>query len=213
MMAEYILTIQQPYPGDEWYCPIKPLYKCFDISRNTQKHYEIADWLTGFIIKVAKSHLSNPHFDIRGWYVCRRTHALNLPKEQVTLYQMWTALDYVVTQLLTSAIETHFSSVDPKLDLELQLYVHQKDVSSIEYIVKDLDFGLQTPISRRWLEEPTFDLLQWYLQYLEFKHHYSERYEAKQLELYGDQAIFDANDSEYRSTSSSMEDPQWGSQN
>ena len=35
MMAEYILTIQQPYPGDEQYHPIKPLYEHFNISRNT----------------------------------------------------------------------------------------------------------------------------------------------------------------------------------
>ena len=143
-MAEYILTIQEPYLGDERYHPIEPPYKHFNISRNTWKHHEIANRLTTFTIKVAKSHLSNPHFDIWGWYACRHTHALNLPKEWVTPYQMGTALDYVATQPLTSTIETHFPSVNPKLDLESQFYVHQKNIGSIEYIVKDLDFGLQT---------------------------------------------------------------------
>ena len=97
---------------------------------------------------MAKSHLSNPHFNIQGWYVHRRTHALNLPEEQVIPYQVGTALDYVMTWLLTNAIGTHFPSINPELNLELWFYVHQKDVGSIEYIVEDLDFGLQTPISR-----------------------------------------------------------------
>jgi hypothetical protein len=76
-------------------------------------------------------------------------------------------------------------SVNPDLDPESQFYVHQKDIGSINYIIKDLDFELQTRISKQWLEEPTFDLVHWYLQYLEFEHQYSEKYEAKQQELYG----------------------------
>ena len=98
---------------------------------------------------------------------------------------MGSALDYVATKLLTSAIETHFPSVNPDLDPESRFYVHQKDFGSSEYIIKDLDFKLQTQISKRWLEEPTFNLVHWYLQYLEFEHQYSERYDAKQRELYG----------------------------
>ena len=148
-----------------------------------------------------------------GTPVHRHTCALNLPKKQVTPYQMGTALDYVTTRLLTNAIETHFPSVNPELNPELQFYIHQKDIGSIKYIVKDLDFSLQTPISRLWLEEPTFDLVQWYLQYLEFKHHYSKRYKAKQLELYGNLATCNADNSEYKPTSSLIKDPQLGSSN
>ena len=94
-------------------------------------------------------------------------------------YQMGSALDYVATRLLTNAIATHFPSVDPDLDLESQFYVHQKDFGSIDYIVEDLDFELQTRIPKQWLAEPTFDLVHWYLQSLEFENHYSEGYEAK----------------------------------
>jgi hypothetical protein len=87
--------------------------------------------------------------------------------------------------VLTNAVEMHFPSVNPDLDPESQFYVHQKDFGSIDYIIEDLDFGLQTQISKTWLEEPTFDLVHWYLQYLEFEHQYSKRYEARQQELYG----------------------------
>jgi hypothetical protein len=97
MMAEYILTIQQPYPGDEHYCPIEPPYKRFGITKCSPRLYLIADRLTGFLVKIAKTHLANPHFDIQGWYARKRTKALNLPRVQLVPYQMGSALDYVAT--------------------------------------------------------------------------------------------------------------------
>ena len=61
---------------------------------------------------------------------------------------MGSALDYVATKLLANAIKTHFLSVNPDLNPESQFYVHQKDFGSSEYIIKDLDFELQTQISK-----------------------------------------------------------------
>jgi hypothetical protein len=68
-------------------------------------------------------------------------------------------------------------------------------------------------ISKQWLEEPTFDLVHWYLQLLESEHHHSERYEAKQQELYRIQPVINLNDSESGSTSSSPAkvEQQWDS--
>jgi hypothetical protein len=102
---------------------------------------------------------------------------------------MGSAPDYVATRVLTNAVEMHFPSVNPDLDPESQFYVHQKDFGSIDYIIKDLYFRLQTWISKTWLEEPTFDLVHWYLQYLEFEHQYSKKYEARQQELYRPQTV------------------------
>lgn len=65
---------------------------------------------------------------------------------------MGPALDYIATKLLTNAIETHFPSVDPNLNLESQFYVHQKDFGSPKYIIEDLDSKLWTQISKQWLE-------------------------------------------------------------
>jgi hypothetical protein len=79
MMAEYILMVQQPYPGDERYCPIEPPYKRFSFTRCNPSNYSIADRLTGFRVKVAKTHLANPHFDVPGWYAHKQARALNLP--------------------------------------------------------------------------------------------------------------------------------------
>ena len=207
MMAEFILTIKQPYPRDERYCPIEPLYKRFEITKCTPSSYLIANQMTGFLIKVAKAHLANPHFDIRGWYVHQQNKVLNLPQERVMPYQMGSALDYVATWLLTNAIATHFPLVNPDLDLESWFYVHQKDFGSIDYIVEDLDFELQTRISKQWLEEPTFNLV----HYLEFEHRYSERYEAKQQELYGDQTLLSLSDVEigFTGTTSGETEQEW----
>jgi hypothetical protein len=67
MIAEYILTILQPYPRDERFRLIKPVYEHFNISRHTSGTYLIIDWLTGFKVKLAKLCLANPHFDLRRW--------------------------------------------------------------------------------------------------------------------------------------------------
>ena len=97
---------------------------------------------------------------------------------------MGSSLDYVATRLLVSAIESHFLLINPDLDLEARFYVHQSDFGSNDYIIEDLDLELQTRISKKWLEEPTFELVPWYLQYLESEHQYSARYKDKQIELY-----------------------------
>ena len=140
--------------------------------------------LARFQVKIARSYLANPHFDLSGWYARRRTQALNLPRASFTPFQMGRSLDYVTTWLLTSAIESHFPSITPDLDPESRFYVHQFDFGSNIYIIEDVDFCLQTRILKQWLEDPTFDLVLWYLQMLEFEHQYSARYEAKQIELY-----------------------------
>jgi hypothetical protein len=106
-------------------------------------------------------------------------------REQVIPYQVGSALNYVATRLLTNTINTYFPSVNPELDLESWFYIHQKDFSSSEYIIEDLDFEFQTCISKQMLKEPTFNLVHWYQQYLEFEHQYSEKFEAKQHKLYG----------------------------
>lgn len=43
MMAEYILTIQQPYPRDKWYCPIDLPYEQFNIYKYVSGNYLIAN--------------------------------------------------------------------------------------------------------------------------------------------------------------------------
>jgi hypothetical protein len=167
MMAEYILTLQQPYPGDGNYTASTPPYERFEITKRSPNLY-----------------LANPYFDLSGWYARRRSQALNLPRGIFPPFQMGCPLDYVTTRLLTSAIESHFPSINPDLDPESRFYVHQFETGSNVYIIEDVDLELQTRISKLWLEDPTFNLVNWYLQLLENEHQYSEKYEAKQLELY-----------------------------
>jgi hypothetical protein len=82
--------------------------------------------------------------------------------------------------------------------------IRKKCFGSIEYIIEDLDFKIQTRISKRWLEEPTFNMVYWYLQYLEYGHHYSKRFEAKQQEPYEIQLMFSPNSLESGSASLSL---------
>ena len=68
MMAEYILTYQQPYSRDDLYSPIDPPYEHFEITKHSPNVYLIVNLLTGFQLKIKKSYLANQCFDISGWY-------------------------------------------------------------------------------------------------------------------------------------------------
>ena len=82
MTTEYLLTILQPYPGDEFYgerqrsCPPD---RCFQV-RHLRSHndFKIIDRLTDFEITINKSWLDNLKFNLGHWYAKRQARALGL---------------------------------------------------------------------------------------------------------------------------------------
>ncbi|KAF8816246.1 hypothetical protein BYT27DRAFT_7050322, partial [Phlegmacium glaucopus] len=103
MLAESILTSEQPFPGDSAYeAPnLLPEWRFNIVRKDITDEYVIHDALTGDPITVTRSLLENPKFDISRWYATRRAQALNLKDRIIHRYAMGPAIDVVATKLLT----------------------------------------------------------------------------------------------------------------
>lgn len=77
---------------------------------------------------------------------------------------MGAAIDTVATKLLMDGIQSHFPCTNPGLDPEARFYVHQADYGSEEYIINDIDLNNFPRIAKSQLEDPYFDLIEWYVQ-------------------------------------------------
>ena len=80
MQADSVLTLEQPYPGDERYTStsLRPELRFRVIRQANRPRYTIHDHLTNFRVSLKASLLANPNFDISRWYAKRRAKALNL---------------------------------------------------------------------------------------------------------------------------------------
>jgi hypothetical protein len=72
MIADTILTLEAPYPGDERFnsACLRPELR-FHVYQNGLSIYVVKDRLTGERLEVARQLLGNPKFDISNWYAER----------------------------------------------------------------------------------------------------------------------------------------------
>ncbi|KAF8164210.1 hypothetical protein BJ912DRAFT_828482, partial [Pholiota molesta] len=109
LVAKEHLTIGAPYPGDERFGR-KPgffLHKNlrFQVVKvHKRKFYVIVDNLTDFYIRIPKTLLQNPKFDLRNWYSRRRSKALRLPRVKRPLMSIGYAVPQRTVELLTEGI-------------------------------------------------------------------------------------------------------------
>ena len=70
MQADAILTLEQPYPGDDRYdsSQVRPEWQFTVKGTCVNDDYMIYDSLTKFQISINKSYLSNHQFDLAQWY-------------------------------------------------------------------------------------------------------------------------------------------------
>jgi len=114
MTTEYLLTILQPYPGDEfyeewqWSCPPD---RCFQV-RCIRSHndFKIYDRLTDFEITINKSQLDNLKFNLGHWYAKSQARALGLKDSMKNkfLAHIEEPIALVTMQLLHDGIHAHF---------------------------------------------------------------------------------------------------------
>lgn len=91
LTAEYLLTMFQPYPGDELdrdlhHLRFRSSYNRFRV-RKAPTHledYRILDQLTGLTSVISKSHLRNPRFNLAHWYAkeCAQNMGLDKPNKK-----------------------------------------------------------------------------------------------------------------------------------
>jgi len=85
------------------------------------------------------------------------------------------------------ASESSPEVLDPSADPEGRFNMYPSDDNSEGYVVDDAELDLQSPIPKKFLFDPTFDLISWYCYQLEKSGLYNSLYLAKSLEIYEDE--------------------------
>ena len=194
MTAEYILTVQQPYPGDkpkDWRYASHSLYNRFTVkwaSKNSHK-FRIHDTFNGFTITIHKDKLSNLKFNLGHWYAKHQSRALNhqVTKPTTKEYppQLADPVILVTRNLLRNGINSHFPNIKPDTWTDLWFFVYLKDYGSTTYVIVDDDLDLTIEIDQKDLENPKFNLIKWYLEHAithgEFHRKYEDIHKRKYL--------------------------------
>ena len=178
MRADAILTLEQPYPGDECYSTdFVRLELQFEVHEKPAAHkYLIYDRLMEFQVFIKKSCLTNHWFNLAHWYARRRAQALNICAEITHSGAMDYAISLVATKLLTNGITSSYPCTKLDLDPEDQFYVHLADYGSTEYIINDIYLELFPCLPANLLEDPSFDLVDWYRQYVDETRAFESQY-------------------------------------
>ena len=186
MVADCILTLEQPFPGDNQYCvpDIRPELR-FHIHRDKDTcDFILSDRLTESRLRVARCLMENPDFDISHWYAEQRAHELGLTNEITHHHCMGKAISIVATKLLTDGIASSYPSIDYNLGPEQQFQVLQISVRDPEHCrIKDFYLGKDIDIPKLWLEDPEFDLVGWYRRYIDRHSLFEHQYCSAHLEL------------------------------
>ena len=113
-----ILTIQQPYPWDEWYqyTALSPELRFVVTRKPRNEGYNIHDRLANSHVTVAQSLIEHPQFDLSRWYAKRRIRFLNLRQKPTHQQAMGDALGQVATKLLLDGIASLYPCTNPDLD-------------------------------------------------------------------------------------------------
>ena len=118
MVADTILTVQQPYPGDEQYqyTTLHPELKFIVTRKHSNDGYTIQDCLANLHVTVTQSLIEHPQFDLSQWYAKRRIQILNLRQWPTQNYAMGDAIGLVATKLLTDRIASVYPCTNLNLD-------------------------------------------------------------------------------------------------
>ena len=173
MVAIAILTLSQPYPGDERYpLPDMILHETRPEARfrmtSRKSVYQIYDAFVGEEVSIEKDLLKNPRFNLARWYAVRRAQALTLDKKVIGHYKgpMGHAVSEVARKLLTDGIHTYYPGVRPDQDPRTRFEICQRVTCREEFLITDKDLRIHVTIPRDRLEDQTFDLVGWYIEFL-----------------------------------------------
>jgi hypothetical protein len=152
----------------------------FRVSKDdTATEYVIYDYLTMETVAVAKSLLEKPHFNIGRWYARKLKNDATRDKTLYLDAMMGPVVSVVATKLLVDGIQSYYPSRNPHLDPATRFMVRPPKLSREDFMIVDRDTGYMTTVSPTQLEDPSFDLIDWYMKYL------SCRLLMNQLELSG----------------------------
>ena len=169
MVADAILTAEQPYPGDEFFDEkdLRPELRIKMMFDPAMEEYSIRDRLVGGQVTLARSLIKKPRFNLGRWYATRRICDLSLVQEPTHSHEMGHAVDLVAAKLLTDGILSHYPGVNPDCDPEDHFVLHPLRKGQSDYTIQDEDLGILVPVPVSSLENPLFNLVAWYKRYLD----------------------------------------------
>ena len=91
----------------------------------------------------------------------------------------------LVTQhVLINGINNYYPNVKTGTWRNDRFFVHLKEFGSTTYVIVDDDLELEAKIEGSKLENPDFDLVEWYVEYIELNCHYYKQYLKYQRNRY-----------------------------
>ena len=168
LVVDSILTRLQPFPGDDQYetDELRPELRFRVIKNPNAPEYFIQDHLIQETVSVSKELLKRPQFNIGRWYAKKLKEDITRDKLIFQEARMGSAVATVATKLLIDGIRSYYPSRSHNLSPKSRLVVKPPNTQRENYLIIDRDLGYLVEIDSVLLEEPTFDLIGWYMQYL-----------------------------------------------
>ena len=160
LMAEYVLDIMQPYPGDDEFLHsgVRQRFEVFTCPHAC--FYQIYDCLTRKGCLIWTGYLKNPHFCLGEWYTCWQAHKYNLIEKPKRPWTIGDAYTYNAMCVLRNGIPTLYPSSDLKIDDEFRFTVVSK--SEDRYFIHDEDFKEPLTMNKSFLLNPRINLGSWH---------------------------------------------------
>ena len=186
MVADAILTQQQPYPGDEVFEAngLRPELRFVVSYCRRDRNYTIRDRLVNARETIDEALFRKAQFDVSRWYAKRRRQALGLRTKLTHSFAMGHAISLVATKLLTDGVLAWYPCTKPDLDPEDRFAVYPVGPTRCDYTIRDDDLDLLVSVPKSRLEEPSFDLVGWYKQYLDQRDLFQRRYLKNHIQVY-----------------------------
>jgi hypothetical protein len=190
MTAEYLLTTFQPYPGDELISKSRKRHPedRFSVKQSVlnPEEFKILDKFNGAKNTLNKNRLADPKFNLAHWYARTRARTMNVTKPSQKKYpqQLANPVVTVTTSLLKSGVQTFFPNAQPGSWTDDRFFVYLKDYGSSTYIIVDDDLGIELEIELEILENPRFNLIDWYLEHAITKGEFHKKYVEEHVQTY-----------------------------
>ena len=160
LMAEYVLDIMQPYPGDSEF--LHPgVQQHFEVFTHPHaSFYQIYDCLTRKGCLIWAGYLKNPYFHLGEWYARWQARRYSLNEKPKCTWTMGDAYAHNAMCVLQSGISTLYPSSDLEINDEYRFTVVSK--STDQYFIHDEDFTEPLTVDKTFLQNPHIDLGDWY---------------------------------------------------
>jgi hypothetical protein len=161
-VAEQVLSIAQPLPGDSAWIVRDPLKQRFHVVKEDGPFYAIYDRHQLRRAEIHEEYLKDLHFRLGHWYAQQLCLKFRIPDVRVRReWSMSDALGLNAAQVLRSGITSLYPTRHADIDDELRFEVVQNGINIWD--IHDDDFEDDPiAITRQVLENPNFDLCNWY---------------------------------------------------